>query len=48
VAVALNYLNGVEIDYISRDTGASFVFSNVFQATGGTETCGGCGGGGGF
>lgn len=47
-AVALNYLRGAEIDYVARDTGASFVFNNVFQATGGTGTCGGCGGGGGF
>ena len=47
-AVALNYLSGAEIDYVARDTGASFVFNNVFQATGGTGTCGGCGGGGGF
>jgi iron-sulfur cluster insertion protein len=42
-AVALNYLQGVEIDYVSRDTGATFVFNNVFQATGGTGTCGACG-----
>lgn len=42
-AVALNYLRGVEIDYISRDTGASFVFNNVFATTGGTGTCGACG-----
>ncbi len=42
-AVALNYLQGVEIDYVSRDTGATFVFNNVFQATDGTGTCGACG-----
>ncbi|MDX1514174.1 MAG: iron-sulfur cluster assembly accessory protein [Gammaproteobacteria bacterium] len=42
-AVALNYLKGVEIDYVSRDTGATFVFNNVFQATGGTGVCGACG-----
>ena len=47
-AVALNYLRGAEIDYVARDSEASFVFNNVFQATGGTGTCGGCGGGGGF
>lgn len=42
-AVALNYLQGVEIDYVSRPTGATFVFNNVFAATGGTGTCGACG-----
>ncbi|MEX2163251.1 MAG: iron-sulfur cluster assembly accessory protein [Sulfuricaulis sp.] len=41
-AVALNYLQGSEIDF--RD--ATFVFNNVFQAVGGSGTCGGCGGGG--
>jgi len=42
-AVALNYLQGVEIDYVSRETGATFVFNNVFQAVGGSATCGACG-----
>lgn len=42
-AVALNFLRGVEIDYVSRPTGASFVFNNVFASTGGTGTCGACG-----
>lgn len=46
-AVALNYLRGVEVDYVSRPTGASFVFNNVFAATNGTGTCGGCGAAGG-
>lgn len=48
-AVALHYLNGVEIDYTEGLNGASFVFRNVFQAVGGGGTCGGCGfaGGGG-
>jgi len=41
--VAMHYLRGVEIDYVSRPTGASFVFNNVFAATGGTGTCGRCG-----
>ena len=40
--VALNYLQGCEIDF--RDS--SFVFNKVFQAVGGSGTCGGCGGGG--
>ena len=39
-AVALNYLHGVEIDYVTRETGATFVFNNVFQSTGGSGTCG--------
>ncbi|NKC11308.1 MAG: iron-sulfur cluster assembly accessory protein [Gammaproteobacteria bacterium] len=46
-AVALNYLRGVEIDFVSRPTGASFVFNNVFAATGGSGTCSACGAAGG-
>jgi iron-sulfur cluster insertion protein len=42
-AVAMNYIHGVEIDYVNRPTGASFVFNNVFAATGGSGTCGACG-----
>ena len=42
-AVALNYLSGVEIDYVEQGVGASFVFKNVFAATGGSGTCGACG-----
>lgn len=42
-AVALNYLDGVEIDFVEDVSGASFVFRNVFQAVGGGGTCGGCG-----
>ena len=41
--VALNFLQGVEIDYATRDTGATFVFNNVFQSTGGSGLCGACG-----
>ena len=41
-AVALNYLQGSEIDFVDD----SFVFSNVFQSVGGSGACGGCGGGG--
>jgi iron-sulfur cluster insertion protein len=40
--VALNYLQGSEIDFRN----SSFVFNKVFQAVGGSGTCGGCGGGG--
>jgi len=46
-AVALNYLRGVEIDYVDRPMGASFVFNNVFQTTGGSGTCRACGASGG-
>ena len=47
-SVAFNYLQGVEIDYAENGmNGASFVFNNVFAATGGSGACGGCGGGGG-
>jgi iron-sulfur cluster insertion protein len=42
-AVALNYLRGVEIDYVTQPTGATFVFNNVFASTGGRGTCGACG-----
>ena len=46
-AVALNYLRGVEIDYVEKPTGASFVFNNAFAMTGGSGTCGACGAAGG-
>lgn len=46
-AIALNYLEGAEIDYVTRPTGASFVFNNVFAATGGSGTCSACGAAGG-
>jgi len=47
-SVAYNYLQGVEIDYAENGmNGASFVFNNVFAATGGSGACGGCGSGGG-
>ena len=46
--VALNFLRGVEIDFVDRGLGqASFVFNNVFAATGGSGTCGACGAAGG-
>ena len=42
--VALNFLRGVEIDFVERGLGqASFVFNNVFAATGGSGVCGACG-----
>ncbi len=46
-AVALNFLRGVEIDYVERPTGASFVFNNAFSMSGGSGTCGACGSAGG-
>ncbi|MEM7408278.1 MAG: iron-sulfur cluster assembly accessory protein [Pseudomonadota bacterium] len=45
--VALNYMRGVEIDFVSKPTGASFVFNNVFASTGGSGMCSGCGAAGG-
>lgn len=41
--VALNFMRGVEIDFVDQEMGASFVFNNVFAATGGSGTCGTCG-----
>ena len=46
-AVAINYLRGVEIDYVDRPMGASFVFNNVFASTGGSGVCRACGAAGG-
>ena len=46
-AVALAYLEGVEIDYQQQGMNASFVFKNVFAATGGTGACSACGASGG-
>lgn len=45
-AVALGFLNGVEIDFVEQNMGASFVFKNAFAATGGSGACGGCSGAG--
>ena len=42
-AVAFGYLHGAEIDFVTRPTGSSFVFNNVFMATGGSGGCTGCG-----
>ena len=46
-AVALAYLEGVEIDYQTQGPNASFVFKNVFANTGGSGACGACGAAGG-
>lgn len=43
-AVALGFLEGVEIDYQTEDANPSFVFKNVFANTSSGGACGGCGG----
>ena len=44
----LEYIRGVEIDFVDRGNGdASFVFNNAFALTGGSGTCGACGAAGG-
>jgi iron-sulfur cluster insertion protein len=48
-AVALNYLQGAEIDFTADSLNPAFVFRNAFQAPrtgGGGCGSGGCGGGG--
>lgn len=46
-AVAMSFLEGVEIDYRQDGLNRSFVFKNVFANTGGSGTCGTCGAAGG-
>jgi len=46
-AVALGFLEGVEIDYKAQGANKSFVFKNVFAKSGGSGTCGACGAAGG-
>ena len=46
-AVALGFLEGVEIDFKTQGVNKSFVFKNVFAKTGGSGTCGACGAAGG-
>ena len=41
--VALNYMEGAEIDFVDDGVNATFVFNNVFQSVGGSGSCGGCG-----
>jgi len=41
--VALNYMQGAEIDFVDDGVNATFVFNNVFQSVGGSGSCGGCG-----
>jgi len=42
-AVALSFLEGVEIDYQTDGVNPSFVFKNVFANTSSGGGCGGCG-----
>lgn len=44
--IALNYLQGCDIDFVEDGLKASFVFNNVFRSVGGSGACAGCGGGG--
>lgn len=44
--VALGFLTGCEIDYLTEGLNSSFVFRNVFQSLGGSGKCAGCGGSG--
>jgi len=46
-AVALGFLEGVEIDFKTQGVNKSFVFKNVFANSGGAGTCGACGAAGG-
>ena len=41
--VALNYMEGAEIDFVDDGVNATFVFNDVFQTVGGSGSCGGCG-----
>ena len=46
-AVALGFLEGVEVDYQNEGASPSFVFKNVFANTTSGGSCGGCGSAGG-
>ncbi len=41
---ALSFLGGAEVDYVDDGVNTTFVFNNVFEAVGGSGSCGGCGG----
>ena len=45
--VALNFLEGVDIDFRTEGVNQSFVFNNVFAQSGGSGACGACGSAGG-
>lgn len=42
--VALEYLRGAQIDYITDFGSERFIFNNVFLGQGGSGSCGACGG----
>jgi len=42
-AVALSFLEGVEVDFETEGLNRSLVFRNVFQSIGGAGVCGACG-----
>ncbi|MCI0666626.1 MAG: iron-sulfur cluster assembly accessory protein [Methylococcaceae bacterium] len=44
--IALGFLQGCEIDYVTEGLNSTFVFRNAFQSVGGSGKCAGCGGGG--
>ncbi len=44
--IALGFLNGCEIDYVTEGLNSTFVFRNAFQSVGGSGKCSGCGGSG--
>ncbi|MGH8557289.1 MAG: HesB/IscA family protein [Methylococcales bacterium] len=44
--VALGFLSGCEIDYVTEGLNSTFVFRNAFQSVGGSGKCSGCGGSG--
>jgi len=41
--VAIQFMDGATIDYDASTTNPTFRFLDVFQAQGGSGTCGGCG-----
>jgi iron-sulfur cluster insertion protein len=41
-SIAVDYLNGVEIDIKESASGSSFVFNNAFSTVGGSGSCQGC------
>lgn len=42
-AVALNFLQGTQVDFSQDSAQPTFVFNHVFKAVGGSGTCGTCG-----
>lgn len=44
--IALSFLTGCEVDYVTEGLNSTFVFRNAFQMVGGSGKCAGCGGSG--